>query len=82
MMILVTNATHKRVPTMYRCLTTYLIPTHLPIASLTLAGHSHAHHLTKMGGCNPNDATHMMSHDYRPSWAHVTIIVNLLLWRL
>ena len=32
----------------------------------TASQHSHARYLTNMGGCNPNDTTHVMSHNYRP----------------
>ena len=52
------------------------IPTHLPIASLTPLGHSHAHYPTNMGGCNPNDTTHVISHGYRPSWAQASVTTN------
>ena len=79
MMTLVTNVTHTRVPTMYKYLIAFYTPTHLPIASLTPLGHSHAHYSTNMGGCNPNDTTHVISHDYRPSWAQASVKTNLLL---
>ena len=52
MMTLVTNVTHTSVPTMHRCLTASLTPTHLFIASLTPLGYSHAHYLLNMGRCN------------------------------
>ena len=55
MMTLVTNVTLTRVASMYKCLLDSYGHTHLPLASLTLSRHSHAHYLTNMGGCNPND---------------------------
>ena len=79
MMTLVINATHKGVPIMHRCLTSSLVPTHLPIASLTPFGHSRAHYLLKKVGCNLNHTTHVISHDYRPSWAQAGVKTNLLL---
>ena len=55
MMTLVTNITHTRAPPMYKCLTSSLTLTHLPIESLTPLGHSHALYFSKMGAYNSDD---------------------------
>ena len=46
--------------------------------SLDIFKHFHAHYLTNMGGCNPNDTSHATCRYYRSPWTHSSITANLL----